>query len=104
VVVLSVDDMQKVYQHYNNKKYYKIVDWCKIQEEGKWVDAYIYKENTPSFGEYRQKFVRTITEFHQKFMPVMDEEEYMKTSDGISLLDSIRNEQLYSLLGKYKIF
>lgn len=96
--------MQKLYQHYKNKNYYKIIDWCKVQIEGEWVDAYVYIENTPLFGAYKQKYVRPITEFHEKFVPIMDEDEYYKIADGVSLLDSIRNEQLWGLLGKYKLF
>jgi hypothetical protein len=54
-----------MYQHYKNRKYYEIVDYCLIQEEHKWIEAVIYKRHT-----YDQKFCRSLEEFEEKFKEV----------------------------------
>lgn len=96
--------MFEIYQHYKNKQYYKIIDWCKIQSNDKWVDAYIYIDADKPYHVAKYKYVRTIEEFHQKFKPVLDDEELHSISDASSLLDMIRNEQLSAILGKFKLF
>lgn len=52
----------KLYKHYKNNKLYEIIDFCKIQEEGNWVLAVIYKP----YGEDR-KFVRSVENFNKSF-------------------------------------
>ena len=105
VVHQSVAKMQQIiYQHYNNEKYYKIIDWCKIQVNDEWVDAYIYVEADKTYHVAKKKYVRSIDEFHQKFKPVLDEETLYSIKDSSSLLEMIRGEQLSSILGKFKIF
>lgn len=54
-----------MFRHYKNGKLYKTIDTCMIQENGEWVEAYIYKaaDNKSNFP----KFVRSCKEFHNKF-------------------------------------
>ena len=54
-----------IFYHYKNLKLYEYLGPCKIQENGKWVEAVIYKE-------YKSRvdsglFVRTKKEFLEKF-------------------------------------
>lgn len=83
---------QVIYKHYKNQKYYKIIDWCKIQSNSQWVDAYIYVEADKPYHVAKHKFVRTVEEFHNKFTPVLDKEELEGVKDSSSLLDMIRGE------------
>lgn len=50
------------YKHYKNGKEYIVINYCKIQEEGEWVDAIIY-----SSVEGGLLFVRKEKEFEEKF-------------------------------------
>lgn len=52
----------ETYQHYKNKKLYKILDTCLIQENDKWVEAIIYKDVI-----FEKKFCRSKKEFDLKF-------------------------------------
>lgn len=56
--------INNIYTHYKNKKKYKIIDICKIQENDIWTDAIIYIQiNNPN-----EKYVRKIIEFNRKFI------------------------------------
>ena len=95
---------QLIYKHYSNGNYYKIVDHCLLQIDDAWVDAYIYVDATKSSAVYTQKFARPVVEFHSKFSPVLNEQELHSIQDGESLLDKLRQGQLASIFGKYKLF
>lgn len=58
--------IQEYMQHVNNKKWYKIIDFCKIQIDNNWVDGIIYV-SADDVDEEKQKFVRTVDEFLLKF-------------------------------------
>ena len=96
--------MQQVTYRHSNGNYYRIIDHCRIQINGEWTDAYIYVEADKFRSVYAVKYVRTIVEFHQKFTPVLDEQELLSISDGESLLDKIRQGQLSDILGRFKLF
>jgi hypothetical protein len=57
--------MKIYYQHYKNKKYYEIIDYCLIQENNKWIEAVMYTES----GRIK-KFCRSLEEFNSKFKVV----------------------------------
>lgn len=52
-----------VYVHQGNGNEYVIESYAKIQVDNVWVDAVIYRQRKM----YDMKFVRTVTEFKQKF-------------------------------------
>lgn len=95
---------QVVYKHHRTNNYYRIIDHCRIQLNDVWTDAYIYVEADKSRSVYAVKYVRSITEFHEKFKPVLDEDELTSINDSESLLDKLRQGQLASIFGKYKLF
>lgn len=84
---------QVIYQHYKNKQFYKIIDWCKIQSNDEWIDAYIYVEADKPYHVAKTKYVRSVEEFHQKFKPVLDETVLSEIKDSYSLLELIRGSQ-----------
>ena len=95
---------QTTYRHNKSQNTYRIIDHCKLQINNEWVPGYIYVQAHQPPTVYAEKYVRTVTEFHMKFTPVLDEDGIDNIQDGESLLDLIRNGQLASILGKYKLF
>ena len=55
------------FRHYKNGNLYQLVDTCKIQEDGEWVLAIIYK----GVGS-NMLFVRSLNEFSCKFEEIED--------------------------------
>lgn len=55
-------EKNKTYIHYKNKKAYKVIDFCKIQENDIWVKAIIYLPE-----DSKELFVRSLEEFQEKF-------------------------------------
>ena len=62
------------YEHYKNKEMYFKLDTCKIQENGKWLEAIIYS-NTSG-----KKFCRTENEFEKKFIPIFKGKLYERNT------------------------
>ena len=56
------------YKHYKNGKKYTTINMCKIQENGEWIHAIIYREVG---GE--DLYVRSLSEFSEKFEGMGDE-------------------------------
>lgn len=80
---------------------YQVIDYCQLQQDGEWVDAYIYVQFPEIGGVRNQKYVRTVEEFNSKFST---DTEQISVKDSCSLLDIIRGEQLSTILGKYKLW
>lgn len=93
--------MKTIYIHYNNGVQYQIIDFCKIQQNDEWVDAYIYEQYPHIAGVHNMKFVRSVTEFNAKFKANTTN---VLPNDNYSLLDFVRNFQLSDILGKYKLW
>lgn len=55
-------EINQVYKHYKNEQSYKVIDFCKIQENDIWVEAVLYKPI-----ESNKLFVRSLNEFKEKF-------------------------------------
>lgn len=53
------------HKHYKNNKDYIITGKCLIQENSKWIEAYIYKEK-----DGNQLFCRSKNEFNLKFKEI----------------------------------
>ena len=54
----------EIYVHYQNKKEYKPIYPCKLQQQdGTWVDGVVYHGH----GNATLWFVRTLDEFNEKF-------------------------------------
>ena len=53
---------KEIYQHYKNKNFYVIEEECKIQENGVWVEAVLYRE----YG-HTTIYCRNKKEFFEKF-------------------------------------
>jgi hypothetical protein len=94
--------MQNIYQHYENHQYYKVIDWCKIQSNDEWVDAYIYVDADAHYHVAKPKYVRSVAEFHQKFQPVLEPQVLSEIKDSYSMLDLLRNSQLADIFKKFK--
>ena len=94
---------QTVYRHHKGN-YYRVIDHCRIQLNDEWVDAYIYVDADKFRSVYAIKYVRSISEFHAKFSPVLDEQELHAIQDSESILEQLRQYQLFDILGKYKLF
>lgn len=56
-----------IFYHYKNLKPYEVMESCKIQENGEWVEAVIYMEYNIFPLVDSGKFVRTKKEFLEKF-------------------------------------
>ena len=54
-----------IFYHYKNLNPYEYIGPCRIQENGKWVEAVIYKEYKSRVDS--GMFVRTKKEFLEKF-------------------------------------
>ena len=93
--------MKPIYTHYRNGIQYQVIDHCKLQQDGLWVDAYIYVQFPEISGVRNQKYVRTVEEFNSKFSLIL---EQISVKDSCSLLDVIRGGQLSTILGKYKLW
>lgn len=93
--------MESIYTHTKAGGQYKIIDFCKIQQNNEWIDAYIYEKYPKVNGIHSDKYVRSISEFKHKFVKL--EKELNKT-DGYSILELVRNFQLSEILGKYKLW
>jgi len=52
------------YRHYKNNNYYIVVDFCKIQVNGEWKRAVLYKSENPYIKDL---FCREYNEFKEKF-------------------------------------
>lgn len=59
---MSNEEQVTFYKHYKNNNLYIIEDKCKIQENGVWVEAVIYRE----YG-FKNRYVRSKVEFFKKF-------------------------------------
>lgn len=93
--------MKDIYQHYNNGLHYQIIEHCKLQINGAWVDGYIYVRFPKVSGVHVEKYVRSITDFHDKFTKV---EEDKILTDSCTFLEQLRNYQFSTILGKYKLW
>lgn len=52
------------YKHYRNGRIYIMIDFCRIQENGVWVDGVIYCHEM----NHKDLFVRSLEEFKIKFI------------------------------------
>ena len=93
--------MKPIYTHYKNGVQYQVIDYCQLQQNGEWVDAYIYVQFPEIKGICSQKYVRAVKEFNEKFSLTPQESEL---NDSCSFLDVLRAEQLSKILGKYKLW
>lgn len=93
--------MKRIYTHYKNGLQYQVIEHCKLQVNSVWVDAYIYVQFPKVAGVHTEKYVRSITEFHEKFTPVGD---MPVTTDSCTFLEQLRNYQFHTILGKYKLW
>jgi hypothetical protein len=58
----------KTYYHYKNRKPYRVIGACKIQENDAWIDAVLYEDVTEVSQGVRQEYVRSELEFLTKFL------------------------------------
>lgn len=93
--------MKHIYTHYKNGLQYQVIDRCKLQIDSVWVHAYIYVQFPKVAGIHNEKYVRSIKEFHEKFIPVEDESV---PTDSCTFLEQLRNYQFHTILGKYKLW
>jgi hypothetical protein len=53
--------LKTLYKHYKNQKDYETIDYCKMQVNGEWLEAVIYKSVDGDL------YVRALADFEEKF-------------------------------------
>ena len=95
---------QTIYCSKDTHSYVRIIDHCTSFKDSQPVDSYIYVEADKASSVYTHKYVMPIVDFHSTHSAVLDELTLENLGDGVSILDRIRQGQLFDIFGKYKLF